>query len=65
MDVNGQNYINRQLEYMTQRFRNSREFMISRMLRGGFGVKQTGESWIPVEKGAGTFDIDYSLPSNT
>ena len=47
---------------MTQRFRNSREFMISRMLRGGFGVKQTGESWIPVEKG-GTFDIDYSLPS--
>jgi hypothetical protein len=63
VDVNGQNYINRQLEYMTQRFRNSREFMISRMLRGGFGVKQTGESWIPVEKGAGTFDIDYSLPS--
>ena len=63
VDVNGQNYINRQLEYMTQRFRNSREFMISRMLRGGFGVKQTGETWVPVEKGAGTFDIDYNLPA--
>ena len=48
---------------MTQRFRNSREFMISRMLRGGFGVLQTGESWVPVEKGAGTFDVDYNLPS--
>ena len=63
VDVNGQNYINRQLEYLTQRFRNSREFMISRMLRGGFGVLQTGETWVPVEKGAGTFDIDYSMPT--
>ena len=63
VDVNGQNYINRQLEYLTQRFRNSREFMISRMLRGGFGVLQTGETWVPVEKGAGTFDIDYSRPA--
>lgn len=63
VDVNGQNYINRQLEYLTQRFRNSREFMISRMLRGGFGVLQTGETWVPVEKGAGTFDIDYSMPA--
>lgn len=63
VDVNGQNYITRQLEYMTQRFRNSREFMISRMLRGGFGVLQSGESWVPVEKGAGTFDVDYNLPA--
>ena len=63
VDVNGQNYVNRQLEYMTQRFRNSREFIISRMLRGGFGVKQVGETWVPVEKGAGTFDIDYGVPS--
>ena len=64
VDVNGQNYINRQLEYMTQRFRNSREFMISRLLRGGFGVLQSGESWIPVEKGAGTFDVDYGIPAS-
>ena len=63
VDVNGQNYINRQLEYMTQRFRNSREFMISRLLRGGFGVLQSGESWVPVEKGAGTFDVDYGIPA--
>jgi hypothetical protein len=65
VDVNGQNYINRQLEYLTQRFRNSREFMISRMLRGGFGVKQTGESWVAVEKGAAdaTFEIDYAMPA--
>lgn len=64
VDVNGQNYVNRQLEYMTQRFRNSREFIISRMLRGGFGVKQVGETWVPVEKGLGTFDIDYGVPTD-
>jgi hypothetical protein len=63
VDLNGQNYINNQIGYLTQRFRNSREFMISRMLRGGFGVLQTGESWVPVEKGAGTFDVDYNIPS--
>ena len=63
VDLNGQSYVNQQISYLTQRFRNSREFMISRMLRGGFGVLQSGESWIPVEKGAGTFDVDYNLPA--
>jgi len=63
VDVNGQNYVNQQIAYLTQRFRNSREFMISRMLRGGFGVKQTGESWIPVELDAGTFNVDFNVPA--
>ena len=63
VDLNGQNYINHQIQYLTQRFRNSREFMISRMLRGGFGVLQSGESWTPVELGAGTFDVSYDIPA--
>tara|TARA_Y100000310_G_scaffold302852_1_gene340633 strand:+ start:342 stop:1496 length:1155 start_codon:yes stop_codon:yes gene_type:complete len=63
VDLNGQSYVNQQISYLTQRFRNSREFMISRMLRGGFGVLQSGESWIPVELGAGTFDVDYNIPA--
>lgn len=49
IDTRGSSYIGRQIQFLTQRFRNSREFMISRLFRGGFGLKMEGEDWIPVE----------------
>ena len=66
VDVRGQNYINRQVEFLTQRFRNNREFMVSRMFRGGFGVAMSGEDWVPVEKGAAdaVFDVDMQMNAN-
>lgn len=63
VDKGGQQYVYNQQRIISQRFRNTREFMISRMLRGGFGVLNTGEDWIPVETGSGTMDVDYKIPA--
>lgn len=62
VDSRGQGYVTKQERFIAQRFNNSREFMISRMLRGGFGVLQDGDDFLPVELGAGLFDVDYQLP---
>jgi len=63
IDSRGQRYITAQEGYMAQRFLNSREFMLSRMLRGGFDLLQSGDDWIAVDIGSGTFTIDYQVPS--
>ncbi len=65
VDVRGQDYVKRQVEYGTQRFRNAREFMVSRIPRGGFGVRLEGEDWYLVEKddSSATFTVDYQIPS--
>ena len=63
VDARGQAYVARQVAFMTQRFQNAREFMISRMFRGGFGLSLVGEEYIPVELGAGDFDVDFQLPA--
>lgn len=66
VDLRGQSYIQRQLSFLTQRFRNAREFMISRMFRGGFGIKLEGEDWIPVEKDdpGAVFTVDFQIPAD-
>ena len=63
VDVSGQRFVTAQEKHLVQKFSNSREFMLSRMFRGGFGLLRSGDDWIPVEKGAGTFDIDYQIPA--
>jgi len=63
VDNRGQRYITSQEEYLAQRFRNFREFMLSRMLRGGFGLLASGDDWIPVETDAGTFNVDFQVPA--
>jgi hypothetical protein len=65
VDLRGQSYVRRQIDFLTQKFRNSREFMVSRMFRGGWGVKLEGEDWVPVEYGDSTavFNVDMQLPS--
>ena len=62
VDVAGQSYVVKQQEIIAQRFRNTREFMISRMLRGSFQVKQSGDDWVPCDTG-GTFTVDYQVPA--
>jgi len=63
VNADGQAYISRQIRYLAQRFKNAREFCVSRMFRGGFGILVSGDEHILVEKGAGTVDIDYQLPA--
>lgn len=62
VDVTGQGYVAKQEEYLSQRFKNNREFMVSRMLRGSFQLAQSGDSWNPVDSG-GHFTIDYQIPA--
>jgi hypothetical protein len=65
VDVRGQDYVRKQVDFLTQRFRNSREFMVSRIPRGGFGVELSGEDWFLVEKddAGATFTVDYQVPA--
>ena len=74
VDGAGQSYVRNQLEYATQRFRNAREFIVSRMFRGQFGVYITGDDWTLCEGDAGagaagsdgvtpTFIVDFQVPS--
>ena len=63
-------YYKEQVKYLGGRVTNLREFAISRTLFGGFALKAqnstNGQNIIPVEYGAGDYDIDSGLPaSNT
>lgn len=62
VDTLGQQYVVEQQSIIAQRFRNTREFMVSRMLRGSFQVKQDGDDWIPCDTG-GVFTVDYQVPA--
>lgn len=63
VDVRGQRYVTQQAEALAQRFRNAREFMVSRMFRGSFQLAFVGEDWIPVDTG-GQFTVNYQLPAD-
>lgn len=65
IESRGQSYLAKQQAHIAQAFNNSREFMVSRMLRGGFDLLQSGDDWIPVESGSGTFTIDFQIPSTS
>lgn len=60
IDISGQNYVTRQEGVLAQRLRNNREFMIAKMLtKGGFGLFQLGDDWLPVDLGTDTAGTDY------
>lgn len=68
VDATGQSYIRLQVEHLMRTFFNAREFMISRMLRGGFSlVPEEGDSYKLSELNdtatSGTIQVDYGLPS--
>lgn len=63
VDRRGQQYVTKQQDYLAQLFRNNREFMCSRMLHGAFDVLISGDNWVPVDEGSGTFTVDFKVPS--
>lgn len=67
LDVMGQNYIERQLQFLTQRFTNGREFMLSRLFRGGFGVKFSSMDnldFCELGDASALFTVDYQIPAS-
>ena len=67
VDIRGQSHIRRQIEFMTQRVRNQREWMVSRMLRGGFNIKSDGgDNFNLLEYNADSTDsipINFQIPA--
>ena len=66
LEEGGVSYVNEQLSKLAQSNSNLREFVISRLLMGGFGLKLAGgnmQNIIPVEKGNGTYDFDSGIPA--
>ena len=45
VDMRGQQYMMKQVRYMMDRYRNQREWMYSRLLRGGFNMKPDGDNY--------------------
>lgn len=62
IDSRGVRYITSQQRYLAQRFKNNREFMVSRMFRGAFQVKIDGDSHTPVDSG-GHFNVNFRIPA--
>jgi hypothetical protein len=62
VDQRGQNYIFRQERRLAQLFKNNREFMVSRMLKGSFQIKVEGDNWLPVDTG-GQVTVDFQVPA--
>lgn len=63
VDRQGQSYVLRQQTNMSQEFKNSREFLIRCLLKGTMGLLLSGDGWIPVAGGSGTFDVDFQVPA--
>lgn len=63
LDRTGQNKVTMQIKHYTEKYRNLREWMVSRMFRGGFAIKYQGDKHYLVDTGNGDKDVDYGLPS--
>lgn len=65
IDDSGKAYVRQQMGYFSQVFRNTREWAVSRMFRGGFGVKSVGDELLLCESGDADalFTIDYEIPA--
>jgi hypothetical protein len=68
VDMRGMAHIRRQIQFMTQRFRNQREWMYSRMLRGGYNILPQGDNYVLQEYNAspsdGSIPINYQIPAD-
>jgi len=64
LDRNGQSYVARQIAYQTERFRNLREWVVSRMFRGKFYVHASGDDHYVSDSPTGAlFEVNFQLPS--
>lgn len=66
IDKGGQAYLMRQVKISTQRFRNAREFMVSRLFRGGFSVTLSGDEYLLGELNASgsMFNVETLIPAS-
>jgi hypothetical protein len=62
LDKNGQSYVVKQIAYQTDRFRNLREWILSRMFRGGYYITLDGDDHY-VSDSSGTIQVDFKHPS--
>jgi hypothetical protein len=68
VDLRGRQYIARQIGYITQRMRNQREWMMSRLFRGGFNIERAGDTWKLKNYNTSAADeiqVNYQLPATS
>ena len=67
VDRRGQSYLLNQIKFMTMKFRNTMEWMFSRMLRGGFNISVEGDAYNLIEYNAAATDstpVSFQVPSD-
>jgi hypothetical protein len=60
LDRNGQDKVTRQIKHYTEKYMNLREWVVSRMFRGQFMIKFSGDDHYVVDSG-GDITVDYGL----
>lgn len=65
IDDRGTQYVRDQLGYFSQVFKNTREYAVSRMFRGGFGLKESSDGMVFTTRADGTklIDVDMGIPA--
>ena len=63
VDVRGMKYITAQQKHLSQRFKHSREYMLSGIMRVKFDLLKNGEDWTPVAYNDGTYTVDFQVPA--
>jgi hypothetical protein len=66
VDIRGMRHIQRQVQFMVQRQRNMREWIYSRMLRGGFNMVPDGDNYTLTEydtSATGELPVNYQIPA--
>lgn len=63
LDKTGQNKVTMQIKHYTEKYRNLREWMVSRMFRGGFDIKLVGDEHYVVDTGSGDLAVTFDHPS--
>ena len=68
VDMRGQQYMMKQVRYMMDRYRNQREWMYSRLLRGGFNMLPDGDNYSLRNFNAaapdGEIPVNYQIPDS-
>jgi hypothetical protein len=63
LDRSGQNYVTQQISHWSSKYSNTREWVLSRMFRGGFSLTIDGDTHYFGELGAGDIDITFDFPA--
>lgn len=66
LDARGEQWVVRQIDFMTQRHRNLMEYAMVKTFLGGFGLAQTGQQYRITELNASgnAYDIDQGIPAS-